>query len=302
MLSDKPKILIVDDEKSNLKILSEFLGGDGQIMLAKSGKQALEKAARALPDIILLDVVMPDMDGFEVLKQLKAAPGTRLIPVIFITGLTDVTFEEKGLALGASDYIIKPIHEQLVRARVKLHLQLVKQQRLLEQVALIDPLTGLCNRRKYEDVSNIEWRAAVRYGGDFSVALLNLDGFKAFNEMHGYATGDELLIQVASQLAQQIRRAKDLVARFSGQEFVLLMPGTERQGAQTAAEKCLSAISGLKMPGGTGRVAGVTVSVGGVTARASMSLTLDEVMLKVRQKLNQAQQAADTAVCWEQVE
>lgn len=302
MLSEKSKILIVDDEKSNLKILSEFLGADAEIMLAKSGRQALEKATQALPDIILLDVVMPDMDGFEVLKKLKASAGTRLIPVIFITGLTDLQFEEKGLALGASDYIIKPIHEQLVKARVNLHLQLVRQRRLLEQVALIDPLTGLPNRRKYEEVSNTEWRNAVRHSSYFSVALLNIDGFRAFNEAHGYAAGDDLLSKIANQLAQQIKRAKDLVARFGGQEFVMLLPGTDPTGAKKALEKCISAISGIQTSYLSQTPGALSVSIGGISLVPTMSHDFDEVMVSLRQKLNQAQQAGKNCLSWQEVE
>lgn len=247
MLPKKSKILIVDDEKSNLRVLSELLGKDAEIMLAKSGMQALEKASKAHPDVILLDVVMPDMDGFEVLQRLKANPVTRLTPVVFITGLTDVQFEEKGLALGASDYIIKPIHEQLVKARVDLHLQLVKQRNLLETMAHIDPLTDLPNRRKYEEVVNLEWRAAVRYHTWFSMAIFNIDDFKQFNASMGYATGDEVLSKIALMLSSQLKRARDFVARFSGQEFVVLLPGSEPQSAKQTIEKCKAALMGLQI-------------------------------------------------------
>ena len=114
MIQDKPSVLIVDDEKVNLKLLSDLLQDEAQIMLAKNGKQALEKAYRHIPDLILLDVVMPDMDGFDVIRELKSKTVTKMIPVIFVTGLTDVQFEEKGIALGANDYILKPFHEAVV--------------------------------------------------------------------------------------------------------------------------------------------------------------------------------------------
>lgn len=299
MFPEKSRVLIVDDEKSNLRLLSDLIGKDAEVMLAKSGQQALEKANKATPDVILLDVVMPDMDGFEVLQRLKSNPATRLIPVIFITGLTDVKFEEKGLALGASDYIIKPIHEQLVKARVNLHLQLVNQRRLLEKVALIDPLTDLPNRKKYEEVANLEWRAAVRHSTWFSLALFNVDHFKQFNEKLGYAAGDEALAQIATALASNLQRARDFIARFSGQEFVILLPGSDPDGARKPIEKCRSAIASLQIPAAHGSNEHLTVSVSGISIVPGMSDSLDTLLFKVTKQINAVQQHGRNHISWQ---
>ena len=167
----KPNVLIVDDEKTNLKILSDILKSEANVLIAKNGEQAISKAEQLVPTLILLDVVMPQMDGFDVIAALKSNERTHGIPVIFITGLSDVDNEERGFALGACDYIQKPFHATIVKARVKLHLQLARQRHLLEELANIDPLTSLANRRKFDQVLEHEWiaapsRAIVPHGAD----------------------------------------------------------------------------------------------------------------------------------------
>lgn len=301
MFPEKSKILIVDDEKSNLRLLSDLISDDADIMLAKSGQQALEKANKAKPDVILLDVVMPDMDGFEVLQKLKGNPATRLIPVIFVTGLTDVKFEEKGLSLGASDYIIKPIHEQLVKARIRLHLQLVKQRNLLERVALVDPLTDLPNRKKYEEVANLEWRAAVRHSSWFSLALFNVDDFKLFNDKYGYAAGDKALARIALALASQLQRARDFIARFSGQEFIILLPGSDPDGASMTIEKCRSALHSLQISSVAQEGEYLSASVAGVSIIPDMSDAIDTLSFNVTKQLSALQQQGRGLISWQQL-
>lgn len=298
MLQENPVVLIVDDEKVNLKLLSDLLQHDAQIMLAKNGRQALEKANKHLPDLILLDVVMPDMDGFEVLQALKSKPLTKLIPVIFVSGLTDVQFEEKGIGLGASDYILKPFHDAVVKARVKLHLQLVRQRKMLERLALIDPLTELPNRRKFEEMLNVEWRLALRTKTSLSIGLLNLDGFKRINEQFGYALGDEYLTRVAVALVQQLKRAKDFVGRFSGQEFVFLLPATDDKGAHNVISRCQSGIDSLRIVVDSDSGEYLTACIGGVSIIPEMDDNLTDVTSKVDQLLHQARQSGVNNVCW----
>lgn len=298
MLQENPVVLVVDDEKVNLKLLSDLLHNDAQVKLAKNGRQALEKINRQLPDLILLDVVMPDMDGFEVLKELKSNTLTKLIPVIFVTGLTDVEFEEKGIALGASDYILKPFHNAVVKARVKLHLQLVRQRKMLEKLALIDPLTELPNRRKFEETLNVEWRLALRTNTCLSIGLLNLDGFKRINEQYGYALGDEHLARIAVAFVQQLRRAKDFVGRFSGQEFVFLLPATDEQGAHNVISRCQSAIDSLRIEAVPGCSEHLTASIGGLSVIPEMDDNLADITSKVDEMLHQARQSGSGKVCW----
>lgn len=299
MLQENPTVLIVDDEKINLKLLGDLLQNDAQIMLARNGRQALDKAVKQLPDLILLDVIMPDMDGFEVLQELKARGATKLIPVIFVTGLTDVEFEEKGINLGASDYILKPFHDAVVRARVNLHLQLVRQRKMLEKLAHIDPLTELPNRRKFEEMLDVEWRTSVRSGGWISVALLNLDSFKRINQLFGYALGDEYLQRVAKVLSQQLMRAKDFVGRYSGQEFVFVLPSTDEKGAHNVMNRCQSAIESLRITVDVKSGQRLTAGIGGVSIAPVLHDSLSELMSKVDNMLHQARQRGSSQFCWE---
>lgn len=298
ILQENPIVLIVDDEKVNLKLLSDLLQNDAQIILAKNGKQALEKIKKQQPDLILLDVVMPDMDGFEVLQELKSRTLTKLIPVIFVTGLTDVEFEEKGIALGASDYILKPFHYAVVKARVKLHLQLVRQRKMLEKLALIDPLTELPNRRKFEETLNVEWRLATRTKTCLSIGLLNLDGFKRINEQYGYTLGDEHLARIAVAFVQQLKRAKDFVGRYSGQEFVFLLPATDEAGAHNVISRCLSAIDSLRIEIAPDSGEYLTASSGGLSIVPEVGDNLADMTSKADGMLHQARQTGSGKVCW----
>ena len=229
-------LLIVDDEKQNRLLLTELFGSTYKIIQAKNGVQALEKARQHRPDLILLDVLMPEMDGMGVLRELKRDDATRLIPVIFITALSSATDEENGLNLGAVDYISKPFHPPIVRVRVRNQLQLVHQQRLLEQLASLDGLTGIPNRRQFDATLLKEWHRCQRNQQPLSLIVADVDFFKKYNDALGHAAGDRVLQEVAATLRQAARRPGDLVARYGGEEFVLLLPETNATGAQALAE------------------------------------------------------------------
>lgn len=301
MTTEKPKVLVVDDEKANLKILSDLLQDEAQIHLAKCGEQALQKAERLKPDLILLDVIMPDLDGFEVIRRLKEDVNTKMIPVIFVTGLSDLSFEEKGLNLGACDYILKPFHSIIVKARVKLHLQLVKQRQMLERLALIDPLTAIANRRKYEEMLDIEWRAAMRANSQLSIAMIDIDNFKLFNDTFGHAAGDEVLEKVARMLSEQFSRARDFVARYGGEEFVVILPNTDKEGAQSIANRCRFAIENMAISHPESLHKCVTISMGGVSIVPSMNVTRDSVLAKADQLLYKAKQLGRNKVVWDEI-
>ena len=229
-------LLIFDDEKQNRLLLTELFGTTYKIIQAKNGVQALEKARQHRPDLILLDVLMPEMDGMDVLRELKRDDATRLIPVIFITALDSATDEENGLNLGAVDYISKPFHPPIVRVRVRNQLQLVHQQRLLEQLASLDGLTGIPNRRQFDATLLKEWHRCQRNQQPLSLIVADVDFFKKYNDALGHAAGDRVLQEVAATLRQAARRPGDLVARYGGEEFVLLLPETDATSAQALAE------------------------------------------------------------------
>lgn len=230
-------VLIVDDDKSNLDVLTHVLRPSYTVLVAKSGEGALRLSASELPDLILLDIVMPDLNGFEVLSRLKEQEPTRHIPVIVVSGLDSVEDEERGLFLGAVDYIRKPFDNSIVRARVKTHLQTIKQMRTIERLGLIDPLTELHNRRSFDNHLELEWNRSIREKTPLSLIMIDADNFKQYNDAYGHPQGDVLLVEVARVLEAALKRSTDLVARFGGEEFAVLLPNTDLGGAYTIAEE-----------------------------------------------------------------
>lgn len=235
-MTEVQRVLVIDDEKINLKIISGILRDEVDVVLAKSGEQGIRKAIEYQPDLILLDVLMPEMDGFETMMKLRHDVRTCAIPVIFITALNDASHEEKGLLLGASDYIQKPLHTTIVQARIRLHLELVKQRSMLERLAHIDPLTSLANRRKYKDVLTSEWQQAISEQKPMSIVVIDIDDFKQYNDCHGHASGDKVLQQVANVLSEHFYHDKGLVARYGGEEFVVLLPDCDQDTATEFAK------------------------------------------------------------------
>lgn len=260
----KPLILIVDDTPTNIQILAENLAADYRIKVAASGKAALEVVAKQeAPDLILLDVMMPLMDGYEVCSRLKQNPATCNIPVIFVTAMNDGADEERGLKLGAVDYIAKPFHLPIVKARIHNHIKLKLMTDLLESMAWIDGLTGIPNRRRFDQVLDAEWKRAQRAGTPLSLIMVDVDHFKDYNDHHGHSAGDICLKRVASTLASSVTRAGDLVARYGGEEFVLLMPETDIKGVRLFAEQLCQRTEEQKIPHGRSSASSwVTISVG----------------------------------------
>jgi diguanylate cyclase (GGDEF)-like protein len=221
-----PTVLIVDDDRVNRAALAELLRDDARLVLAKDGPSALQRLAEEEDvSLILLDISMPGMDGYEVLSRVRADKRTADISVIFITGSTDAQDEERGLLLGAADYVSKPIRPAIVRARIRNHLKLAMQHRELERLSQQDGLTGIANRRHFDRALDRSCRHAQRTGEPVGVAIFDVDHFKQFNDRYGHAAGDEALRQVAQVLAGSARRAYDVVARYGGEEFVMIMPG-----------------------------------------------------------------------------
>ncbi|NQZ82977.1 MAG: diguanylate cyclase [Colwellia sp.] len=284
------KILIIDDEKSNLKILSETFKGEVEVILAKDGLQGINRARELQPDLILLDVIMPDMDGFQVIGLLKSDARTSKIPVIFVTGELEVKKEERGLELGACDYIQKPFHVAVLKARVRLHLRMARQTALLEQLANIDPLTSIANRRLYDEVFNTEWRAAIRDETLFSLAIIDIDNFKQYNDYYGHASGDMVLEKVARAISASLMRPRDFVARFGGEEFVVLLPDTTIEGAMEVMQACCKAIADLQIPHEYATYFDhLSVSIGGnsyfpdsESCQKSLFNTADEMLYKAK--------------------
>ncbi|WP_395009343.1 diguanylate cyclase [Undibacterium sp.] len=262
-LPSRPRLLVVDDQATNIQVLYQILSSDYQVLMATNGAQALALCASKQPDMVLLDLVMPDMDGYQVCQKLKTDAITRDIPVIFITAQTDEAAEEKGFDLGAVDFISKPVNPRLVRARVKTHLMLKAQSDLLRSWAYLDGLTGVHNRRFFDERVNAEMGRAIRNQAALSLIMLDVDFFKRFNDHYGHQAGDDCLRKVAKALKASLMRASDHIARYGGEEFVCLLPETSFTGALQIAETIHKDIASLQIEHAASSVAPfVTISVG----------------------------------------
>ena len=298
--ASKQRILIVDDERVNRMVLSAVLKDDNQIILAKSGEQALERLSiDAEIDLILLDVLMPEMDGYEVLRRIKTNDATRDIPVMFITALSSVGDEEHGLNLGACDYIGKPFSPAIVRARVTNLLRFVRQRKLLETLAGRDGLTEIPNRRSFDQALSQEIGRCERSGQPFSLALIDIDYFKQYNDRYGHARGDEALKLVASTLAASLRRPADLVARYGGEEFALILPDADLDGGMELAEALRRAVEVLTIRHEDSSIAQhLTISIGGITTTDGNS-TPNELITAADLQLYEAKRLGRNRIAWE---
>lgn len=247
-MNEQPTVLAIDDVPANLKLLGQILSPQYRFLMATSGAAGLEVARVQRPDIILLDVVMPEMDGHAVCLALKGNPTTAHIPVIFITALKEETDETYGLEIGAIDYITKPFSPGIVKARVKNHLDLKRYRDLLEGLATTDGLTGIANRRHFDDALDREWRSADRRQAPLSLILMDIDFFKLYNDHYGHVQGDDCLRAVGQALANEPRRSTEFVARYGGEEFVCVLPDTDLDGARHVAHDLLTCVRSLQRP------------------------------------------------------
>ncbi|WP_028448093.1 GGDEF domain-containing protein [Chitinimonas koreensis] len=259
-------VLIVDDDRISRTMLAELLKDECRVVLAKDGASALQRIEED-PDIclVLLDVSMPEMSGYEVLIKLRGNPLTADLAVVFISGFTEEENEEQGLQLGALDYVFKPIRPVTVRARIRNYLKLVAQRRELQRLASHDGLTGLVNRRYFDEALALACRQAARRGEPLNLAMIDVDYFKQYNDRYGHPAGDEALRQVARLVQRHARRPDDVAARYGGEEFVLLLPGQPDFGALLEALR--GEVQALGLEHLSSKVAPcVTISVGAVTA------------------------------------
>ena len=265
--SNKPMILVVDDVPTNVQILAEALHGLYRIKVASNGNDALDIAQREPhPDLILLDVMMPDMDGFEVCRRLKADLRTQKIPVIFATAMSSMSDEEQGLNLGAVDYITKPFVIPIAKARIRNHIRLKQQADRLESLSLLDALTDIPNRRRYDETLASEWARAKRDETPLSLIMIDIDHFKEYNDFYGHGAGDVCLQRVATELVEGVVRPGDLVARYGGEEFVVILPDTDKDAAGQIAERLRERIEKLNLAHAySGTKSVITISAGVAT-------------------------------------
>jgi diguanylate cyclase (GGDEF)-like protein len=294
------RILIVDGDSVTTALLSAILEKDYAIGCAKTGAEALRQAEEEPPDLILLDVLLPDANGFDLLLKLKAAEATRDAPVIFITGLSGAEDEEKALILGAVDYIAKPFNNAIVRARVGTHLKIVKQLRTIEQLGLTDVLTDIPNRRSFDARIRDEWRRTWRRQSPLSILMLDVDNFKQYNDTYGHPQGDKVLRFVGKTLQSCIHRPTDLAARIGGEEFAVILGDTDHTGARVVAENIRVAVETGRVPcadvNGVVSDTSVTVSIGINSVVPGPELQIDEFIRHADKNLYAAKESGRNRV------
>lgn len=290
---DRPKILVVDDTKENIDLLLEVFRDDFRVSAATNAERALKLArAEQPPDIILLDILMPEMDGYEVCAALKNDEITKDIPVIFVTAVSEVMDSTRGFAAGAVDYITKPFHPPMIKARVKLHLDLKSKYDLLESYAFIDALTEVHNRRRFDLVLDEEWNRARRSRRPLSLIYLDVDYFKPFNDTYGHGAGDDCLRRLATAMSNALHRSGDFIARHGGEEFMILLPYTDSDEAQGIAHRLSAIIDALAIPHAASSVADhVTVSMGVVSVDPDAALKPGDIVAAADQALYAAKRA-----------
>ena len=298
-ISEKKKnsVLIVDDENSNIMALTHILSADYTVYAAKSGQSAINAAEKHIPDVMLLDIVMPEMNGYDVINAMKKIEKTQNIPVIFITGLSSSEDEEKGLLLGAADYITKPFNSLIVKLRVQNQMKILNQLHTIERISMIDQLTDLPNRRNFETRLNIEWRRALRNSNPISVFMIDVDKFKNYNDTHGHQQGDVALQETAKTLTKSLKRPNDFAARWGGEEFIVLLPETDEKGAIHISEQIRKNIENMNIIGSRGQNTNITVSIGVNTWISDNKITVDELISGADLALYSAKNAGRNRVC-----
>ena len=294
----RPRLLVVDDQPINIRVMYQIFAPEHQVFMATSGQQAVDFCVATPPDLVLLDVVMPGMDGFQVCRTLKRNPATQDIPVIFVTAHTDAAQETLGLEAGAVDFISKPVNPAVVRARVKTQLTLKFQSDVMRKLVFLDGLTGVFNRRYFDQQLTTEVARANRNRSPLSLIMLDVDFFKRFNDHYGHQLGDDCLREIAATLKTSLRRPADLVARYGGEEFACILPDTSYLDAMNLANELERNVRALELEHSLSDASQfVTISLG-VAACAGRSDCLAEQLLAVADtQLYRAKSEGRSRVC-----
>ena len=283
----KPTILVVDDMTTTLLLIHDLLKDTYEVKIAKSGTKALEilNAPNDI-DLILLDIEMPDINGYEVCKILKNNEQTKNIPIIFVTARNSEEDEEYGLNLGAIDYITKPFNKTITKLRLKNYLEMKIKNDLLEKISMYDALTNIRNRRFFDETFETTFLEAKRDKLSLAIMMIDIDFFKPYNDNYGHGQGDIALKKVAKALEKTIKRPSDFVARYGGEEFVILLKDVNKDGVEAVANNLLNAVRELKITHEFSKIENyVTVSIGASFYNSNSDITKLELLLKADEAL-----------------
>ncbi len=272
---------------TTLLLIHDLLKDTYEVKIAKSGTKALEILESPNDiDLILLDIEMPDINGYDVCKRIKNNETIKNIPIIFITGRTSQEDEEYGLNLGAIDYITKPFNKAIVKLRIKNYLDLKIKNDMLEKLSMYDGLTNIRNRRFFDETFEKTFSEIKRDKKSLAVLMIDIDFFKPYNDNYGHGQGDETLRKVAKALEKTIKRASDFVARYGGEEFVILLKDINKDGVEAVANNLLNAVRELKITHEFSKIENyVTISIGASFYNSNSDITKLELLLKADETL-----------------
>ncbi len=274
------KVLVADDSLTNLMIVRKYIETAGhEVTAVEDGLQAVKMFKELKPDLVILDVMMPNMDGFEAAIRIRSICDRQKtwIPIIFLTAMNQDEDLAKGIESGGDDYLTKPISRIVLNAKLKameriaqMRQELSQVNHELKQLSELDGLTGIANRRRFDDYFEREFRRAIRENSELSLLLMDVDNFKSYNDYYGHQAGDDCLQQIASEAGSALKRPADLFARYGGEEFVAVLPNTPGEGAQFVATTLLKAVENLQIPHAKSPTAPVvTISIGYATLNTS---------------------------------
>lgn len=255
-------VLIVDDEPISRMLLESILEHVFYCETVDSGQEALSYCAKNAPDLVLLDMNMPDMNGLEVCKALKQSPVTSQIPVIFVTSTMDVESENACWEVGASDFVLKPVNASTLTHRIKTHIQNKLRTEFFENMTFHDQLTGLYNRTYLTKEIPLLIKQVARDQDMIGAIMIDIDYFKLFNDNYGHLEGDLCLQKVAKIIADTVKRPKDAVIRFGGEEFLVILPYIDYQGIKLVAQQIVEAVTNADIPHAKGIDGRVSISAG----------------------------------------
>ena len=255
-------VLIVDDEPMSRMLLESILESVFTCATVESGEEAISYCEANLPDLVLLDMNMPDIDGLDVCTALKASPETNHIPVIFVTSTMDIESENACWEVGASDFVMKPVNASTLTHRIKTHLQNKLRTEFLEMMTFHDQLTGLYNRMYLTKEIPLLIKQVARDKGTVGAMMIDIDYFKLFNDTYGHLEGDICLQKVAQIISDTVKRPKDAVIRFGGEEFLVVLPYIDHQGTKLVADQLVEAVADARIPHGKGIENRVSISAG----------------------------------------
>lgn len=285
----KYRILVVEDSLLNQHVIQNILQDKYILAKALTAKEALEMVPKFHPHLILLDIILPDSGGFQVLEALKNMEESRNIPVIIITGMDDEESEERGLMLGAVDYIKKPFKHGIVRARINTQIHFIKQMHTIEQLGMLDGLTGISNRRAFDIQLQSEWNRAIKEATELSMIMLDIDNFKIYNDTYGHPQGDIILQSIAKILKSETKDSPNMVFRYGGEEFAVILPTDGLAGSVHVAERIRLRVEETEVLSiFSDTLTSVTVSLGVASMKPSITDSVYYIIERADQKLYQA--------------